>query len=272
MKRPSFQFYPSDFIIDPGLSTLDYFHIGVYIKLLCFASQAGGELRYREGGEPLTITDLSVLLGLESNKCEKTIDTLLKHGCLKKRDDDGCLYNSRMVKDCKEAQEYHEERKRIAEKGAKARWENSTLQASSKHNQKDASSNASSMLQASVKQCQNDAPSSSTSSSININSHTNAQARAQEEPPLPRNMPTDEQNAVDMCAGIGVPDDFIIQAYNASYAVGFRDRGNAIINWPAYISAYWNRYSNAQKRKEQQKPKQEQKLQYPSDRIEVPTL
>lgn len=247
MKRPSFQFYPSDFIIDPGLSTLDYFHIGVYIKLLCFASQTGGELRYREGGEPLTITDLSVLLGLENNKCEKTIDTLLKHGCLKKRDDDGCLYNSRMVKDCKEAQEYHEERKRIAEKGARARWENSMLQASSKNNQKDASSNASSMLQASSKQCLNDAPSSSSSTSININTLSNAHAREAK-------LPTSETEAVEMCAGIGVPDDFILtKAYPRAVAVGFVDRGSRIMNWPQWVKNYWCASDNS-RRREQSKP------------------
>lgn len=266
MKKPSFQFYPADWIIDPGLSTLDYFHVGVFIKLLCYASQAGGELRYCDGGSLFTMTDLSNLLGLEANKTKQVIDTLLAHGCLKMRED-GCLYNARMVKDCQEAKEYYETRKRSAEIAANARWKNRNPDASDTQCER----NASRISDASDTQCQNDAPSSSSTSS-NINTPPNARARAQEEPPLPRNMPTDEQNAVDMCIGIGVPEDFIIQAYKDSYAVGFRDKGNAIVSWPAYISAYWNRYSNAQKRKEQQKPKQEQKLQYPSDRIEVPTL
>lgn len=269
MKKPSFQFYPADWIIDPGLSTLDYFHIGVFIKLLCYASQAGGELRYCDGGALFTMTDLSNLLGLEANKTKQVIDTLLAHGCLKMRED-GCLYNARMVKDCQEAKEYYEAKKRASEAGHAARWRKMP-DAMPSECQKNASGNAKRMPVTNVWQCQNDAPSSSSSSS-NINTPPNARARAQEEPPLPRNMPTDEQNAVDMCIGIGVPDDFIIQAYKDSYAVGFRDKGNAIVSWPAYISAYWNRYSNAQKRKEQQKPKQEQKLQYPSDRIEVPTL
>lgn len=267
MKKPSFQFYPADWIIDPGLSTLDYFHVGVFIKLLCYASQAGGELRYCDGGALFTMTDLSNLLGLEANKTKQVIDTLLAHGCLKMRED-GCLYNARMVKDCQEAKEYYETRKRSAEIAANARWKNRNPNTSDAQCER----NASRISDASDTQCQNDASSSTSSSSYNINTHTNAQAR-EAEPILPKNMPATAQQAVELCIGLGVPDDFIIQAWNNAYAVGFRDRQNPIMNWPAYINAYYMRFLNAQERKKQRNCKQEPpKDQYPTDRMDVPSL
>ena len=251
MKKPSFQFYPSDWIIDPGLSTLHYFHIGVFIKLLCFSSQAGGELRYCEGGSPLTITDLSNLLGLESNKTEKTISTLLDHGCLKKRDDDGCLYNARMVKDCLEAKEYHEAKKRASDAGHAARW-GKMPEAISDECQNDASGNAKTMPVAKVWQCQNDAPSSSSSTSINI---TLPNARARE-----GTIPKDEKEAIDMCMGTGVPDSFIRDtAYPRALAIEFIDRGSQIRNWPQWVVNYWHASENYKKRNENSSEKSVEK-------------
>lgn len=36
MKRPSFQFYPKDFISDRNVVIMNNEEVGVYIKLLCF--------------------------------------------------------------------------------------------------------------------------------------------------------------------------------------------------------------------------------------------
>ena len=274
MKKPSFQFYPGDWIIDPGLSTLDYFHIGVFVKLLCFASQAGGELRYREGGKPLTVTDLSNLLGLEGNKTEKTINTLLDHGCLRRREDDGCLYNARMVRDCKEAQEYYEAKKRASDAGHAARW-GKMPDAMPNECQTDASGNAKKMPVANVWQCQNDAPSSSSSTSI-INTLSNAPAREGEGDPdgsiVPKNMPASPQKAIDMCLGTQVPEDFIVKAYKEAYAVGFKDRGNPIVSWKQYVVNYWEAHLNAKKRREQNRIQPKPPDQYPNDRDDIPSL
>jgi hypothetical protein len=120
-KKPYFQFYPSDFLIDPSVATLDYYSLGVYIKLLCYASQTGGYLRLHENGTALTIEDFGSLLAVPENECGRIIDKLLKHGCLKQTED-GCFYNARMVKDTEEAKRYYEIKKKASEAGHKARY------------------------------------------------------------------------------------------------------------------------------------------------------
>ena len=118
----------------------------------------------------------------------------------------------------------------------------------------------------------NDASSSTSSSSYNIiNSPPSARAR-EEEPILPKNMPATAQQAVEMCIGLGVPEDFIIQAWHEKYAVGFLDKGNPIMNWPAYINAYWMRHMNVeQRRKQNNKLKETKKPQY-DEHIETVSL
>ena len=268
MKKPAFLFYPGDWLRDTGVRQLSPREKGVYIELLIFLFDNGGYAA-------LSMEDLMCTLNFRVEKTENVetssvevfgsvIERLLKCGVIH-RTEDGRLYNRRILRDLETKDEVSQKRSEAGKRGAMAKWQNGKAMANGWQNDGKTP-------EVCHKEKMTKDGFSFSSSSSNINTPPNARARAQEEPPLPRNMPTDEQNAVDMCIGIGVPDDFIIQAYKDSYAVGFRDKGNAIINWPAYISAYWNRYSNAQKRKEQQKPKQEQKLQYPSDRIEVPTL
>ena len=278
MKKPAFLFYPGDWLRDTGVRQLSPREKGVYIELLIFLFDNGGYAS-------LSMEDLMCTLNFRVEKTENVetssvevfgsvIERLLKCGVIH-RTEDGRLYNRRILRDLETKDEVSQKRSEAGKLGNQKRWsENRKCDDLRSQNCRKSIANESQDSEiCDEEKIANDRYSFSSSSS-NINTPPNARARAQEEPPLPRNMPTDEQNAVDMCIGIGVPDDFIIQAYKDSYAVGFRDKGNAIINWPAYISAYWNRYSNAQKRKEQQKPKpkQEQKLQYPSDRIEVPTL
>lgn len=250
MKRPSFQFYPSDWMVDPGLSTLDYFHTGVFIRLLCFAFQTGGELRYCDGSEPLTITDLANLLGLEANQTKKVIDTLIKHGCLKVREDDGCLYNARMVRDCIEAKEFYEAKKRASEAGVEAR----RRIRESNENQASNSGTTKKEPVVDVWLNQKTTPSSSSSSSINNTTHT---AHARE-----NRLPSNLQEAIDFCTGTGVPESFIRErAWPKMEAYGFMDQGNKITNWAKWVTLFWNASENARKRAEKEAADKEKKQQ-----------
>lgn len=264
MKRPSFQFYPSDWMIDPGLSTLDYYHTGVFIRLLCFAFQAGGELRYCDGGSPLTITDLSNLLGLEANQTKKVIDTLIKHGCLKVREDDGCFYNARMVRDCKETQEYYEAKKRASEAGVEARRRIRESNVEPNDNQMPNYGTTKKEPVVDVWSNQKATPSSSSSSSIDKNKYINTREGK---------MPESEQEAVEMCIGSPVPEKFIREkAYPQAVAHGFEDRGGRIRNFKQWVTNYWNASENVRQREEQAKKPPERKLQYESDRIHLKSL
>ena len=229
-KRPAFLFYPGDFLKDPGLSTLDYHHIGVFITLLCYAHQAGGELRYCEGGDPFTISDLAQTLGLEADETQKVIDTLIRRGCLKKRDDDGCLYNARMVRDCEEAQEYHENRKRASHAGVLAR-------------QRNKQPNVVPMVEPNNNQRLNQKATLSSSSSItsSIDNNFNKKGKMNLSPGT---MPTNEQEAVDFCMGSQVPEWFIREkAFTSAQAEGFKTSGgNMIASWPQWVLNYWNNY------------------------------
>ena len=267
-KRPAFLFYPGDFLKDPGLSTLNYHHIGVFVKLLCYAHQTDGELRYCEGGDPFTISDLAQTLGLEADETQKVIDTLIRRGCLKKRDDDGCLYNARMVRDCKEAQEYHENRKRASLIGVAARQKNKQPNVVPMV-EPNVQPNVVPMVEPNNNQRLNQKATLSSSSSItsSIDNNFNKKGKMNLSPGT---MPTNEQEAVDFCMGSQVPEWFIRKkAYTAAVAEGFKTAaGNMIASWPQWVLNYWNNYQG----KHQNDKKAVRAPQYENGKIQLKSL
>ena len=260
-KKPYFQFYPSDFLIDPSVATLDYYSLGVYIKLLCYASQTGGYLRLHENGTALTIEDFGSLLAVPENECGRIIDKLLKHGCLKQTED-GCFYNARMVKDTEEAKRYYEIKKKASEAGLKARYGKNKEKITNESCQTAAKQLPDAVPNGCQTQCQTDcqtaAPSSSSSyinTSLSIapartngyrNGEVEASGYAIEPPP---GMPKNEDEAVAMAEMAGVPAEFTKEkAYPKILSIGFREGNTIIRHFGQWAKFYYSNWQNKEKR------------------------
>lgn len=260
-KKPYFQFYPSDFLIDPSVATLDYYSLGVYIKLLCYASQTGGYLRLHENGTALTIEDFGSLLAVPENECGRIIDKLLKHGCLKQTED-GCFYNARMVKDTEEAKRYYEIKKKASEAGHKARYSKNKEKITNESCQTAAKQLPDAVPNGCQTQCQTDcqtaAPSSSSSyinTSLKIapartngyrNGEVEASGYAIEPPP---GMPKNEDEAVAMAEMAGVPAEFTKEkAYPKILSIGFREGNTIIRHFGQWAKFYFSNWQNKEKR------------------------
>ena len=100
-KLPAFQFYPGDWIKDPNLKVCSIFARGLLVDLLCAMHEAKhrGVLSYPDGVTPLSNEQI-VGMSCGSTEAEKlaALVELETHEVLK-RDANGCLYSSRMVRD-----------------------------------------------------------------------------------------------------------------------------------------------------------------------------
>jgi hypothetical protein len=287
-KKPYFQFYPSDFLIDPSVASLDYYTLGVYIKILCYMSQTGGYLRLHEGGPYLPKSDCGSLLALPENECGRVIDKLIKHGCLKETEDGG-LYNARMVRDTEEAKRYHEIKKKASEAGHKARYSQNkekitseSCQTAAKQLPEDLPNGCQPQCQTA---CQTAAPSSSSSSSYINTSLSTAHARtnghrsgdvetsgyAIEPPP---GMPKNEDEAVAMAEMAGVPAEFTKEkAYPKILSVGFREGNTIIRHFGQWAKLYFSNWQNQEKRHQKTTQPFERKDNYMyNSKIKLPEL
>jgi len=276
-KKPAFLFYPGDWLRDPGVRQLSPREKGVYIDLLIYLFDSGGYVSISEKNLMYALS-----FRVEEGEESKSVDDIF-HGVIKKllesevirRTEDGRLYNKRILRDLEEKDEISQKRSEAGKLGAQKKW-----QADGKCYGKPMANAMANGWQTDGKPpegCHDEKMAkdsysiSSSISSSDINSPPSARAR-EEEPILPKNMPATAQQAVEMCIGLGVPEEFIIQAWHEKYAVGFLDKGNPIMNWPAYINAYWMRHMNVeQRRKQNNKPKETKNPQY-DEHIETVSL
>lgn len=284
-KKPYFQFYPSDFLIDPSVASLDYYTLGVYIKILCYISQTGGYLRLHEDGPYLPKSDCGSLLALPENECGRVIDKLIKHGCLKETEDGG-LYNARMVRDTEEAKRYYEIKKKASEAGHKARYGNNKEKITSGSCQTAAKRLPDAVPNSCQTQCQTAcqtaAPSSSSSSSYS-NKKINAGAKAEDaernssgchiEPPP--GMPKNVEDAIAMAALAGVPEGFVREkAYPQCLASGWMlDDKRIMRHFGQWAKFYYSNWQNKEKRHQKTTQPFERKDSYMyNSKIKLPEL
>ena len=97
-KAPAFQFYPSDWLTDPSLRLCSWETRGVWMDMLClmFLSPQPGFLIV--GKRSLTKKEVQIMVKLTPKKFEKVWNELLDYNILKVNEN-GCYFNSRMVKD-----------------------------------------------------------------------------------------------------------------------------------------------------------------------------
>ena len=113
MKIPSFQFYPGDWRKDPGVQALDYFDRGVWLEILCLMHESEERGVLLLNGRPMPNEALARLLGLVNQNPTTQVNqnptrdlttvltTLLAYGVAHRREEDGALYNKRMMRDDK---------------------------------------------------------------------------------------------------------------------------------------------------------------------------
>lgn len=100
-KQPAFMFYPGDWMKDPELRVCSHFARGLLVDLLCamWEAKVRGRLCCADGVTPWTDQQV-VGLSCGGSEHEKlaALGELVRHGVLK-RDDNGVLYSSRIVRD-----------------------------------------------------------------------------------------------------------------------------------------------------------------------------
>ena len=240
-KNPAFLFYHFDWLRDTSVRMLTDAERGIYVDILCHSYQRGGKLWLRTGEGTPTLDDLCRLLGLEQTKCAKVLANLVRLGCLE-LDENGVYFNKRMFTDVQRL-----EKKRAAGKvgGMKSKPSETSI-ANLRNSESILESKTEAPSKANSKAENQFSRNISYSSSVSINNNSLSRAEAK--------MPTSESEAVEMCAGIGVPDDFILtKAYPRAVAVGFVDRGSRIVNWAQWVKNYWCASDNSRRKQEQQK-------------------
>lgn len=97
-KRPSFQFYPADWLKDTGLQACSFAAQGLWMKMLCIMHESDvyGMLVVNE--KPLDEQQLQRLVGGTPRMLEKLLAELEENGVFS-RTDEGVIYCRRMVRD-----------------------------------------------------------------------------------------------------------------------------------------------------------------------------
>ena len=98
MKRPAFQFYPSDWRKDPALSACSMAARGLWIELMCIAHEADNYGHLEINGKAMTATQLARMVGESPAVVAKLVAELDGAGVFS-RTAEGVVFSRRMVKD-----------------------------------------------------------------------------------------------------------------------------------------------------------------------------
>ena len=99
MRRPSFQFYPMDWLTDPALCACSFEAQGAWIRLLCVMHQCDPYGHLSTNGKPMKPEEIRRHLpGFSLQKVRKTMEELEKNGVFS-RTAEGVIYSRRMVAD-----------------------------------------------------------------------------------------------------------------------------------------------------------------------------
>lgn len=100
-KLPSFQFYPGDWFKDPDLRRCSLFARGLLVDLLClmFEAKHRGRLTEADGVTPWSDADIALAVGGATKEEIAAGLQELQNKNVLSRDDNGCLYSRRMVRE-----------------------------------------------------------------------------------------------------------------------------------------------------------------------------
>jgi hypothetical protein len=98
MKRPSFQFYPSDWLTSPEIRICSIGARGLWIDMICWMHQGAPYGHLKVGGKVILPPTLAQLEGYPLSEVEGWLKELEEVGVFSKTDE-GCIYSRRMVRD-----------------------------------------------------------------------------------------------------------------------------------------------------------------------------
>jgi len=99
MKLPSFQFYPGDWMKDPGLRSVSVESRGLWIDMLCLLFESGrrGYLQHSTG-KPVSDEQLARMTGCSAEQVSRLLRELEDSGVFS-RTEHGTIYSRRMIRD-----------------------------------------------------------------------------------------------------------------------------------------------------------------------------
>ena len=210
IKRPSFQFYPSDWRNDGNLRLCSMAARGLLVELMCIAHECDDYGVLAQNGHVFDHKTVGKLTGLRTETAAKLTEELTRNGVLS-RDENGALYSRRMVRD-------EHVRKIRAEAGVKG---GNPL-----------------LVNHLVKQTAKQKPTPSSSSSSSLDSHRSA---AWQEPTreqvieVARNAGLNEQQAT-------IWHDDMKSRDTDRWGRWLDGRGNPIANWQYALAAWAGRF------------------------------
>jgi hypothetical protein len=98
VKRPAFQFYPSDWLRDPALRSCSLPARGLWTDLLCYMHEGSPYGHLALNNEPITDAQAARMVGTTVATYRKLLQELEASG-VSSRDANGVLYSRRMVRD-----------------------------------------------------------------------------------------------------------------------------------------------------------------------------
>jgi hypothetical protein len=98
MKRPSFQFYPGDWLNDAALRTCSVAARGLWIEMLCLMHQGSDYGYLKVNHTPILPVNLARISGATLDETIRFLEELAAAGVYA-QDDAGCIYSRRMIRD-----------------------------------------------------------------------------------------------------------------------------------------------------------------------------
>lgn len=98
VKRPSFQFYPGDWLRSADLRSCSIGARGLWIDMICLMHEGSPYGYLKVGSKVILLPTLSQMVGLTTHEAEGYLSELKEAG-VASVDDAGCLFSRRMVRD-----------------------------------------------------------------------------------------------------------------------------------------------------------------------------
>jgi len=141
MKRPSFQFYPSDWLRDPALRACTTGARGMWMDMLCYMHEGQPYGYLKVGGKVILIDNLARMVGATLHDAQGWLDELIQFGVCS-IDEDGAIFSRRMIRD----EEIREKRAAGGFKGGNPTLKKATDKVNLDPNLKPTPSSSSSLL------------------------------------------------------------------------------------------------------------------------------
>lgn len=97
-KRPSFQFYPGDYLRDAGLRSCSVGARGLWMDMICHMHDGNPYGYLKVGGKVILPMVLARMVGASTKEVEAWLQELLE-ASVYSVDSDGCIYSRRMIRD-----------------------------------------------------------------------------------------------------------------------------------------------------------------------------